>query len=410
VPNRRAVIQGILGLGVAAGTRVLLPGMAWGGERLRDAHADGSVGGSGLLEALPGKWPLIRRTRRPPNFETPLSYFKDWLTPNRAFYVRYHGAVIPEIDGQEWRLRIGGPSVQRPVEFTREDLRRDFEWVEVVAVNQCSGNRRGLFEPRVPGVQWGYGAMGNARWRGVRLGDLLRRAGLGKNAVEVVFQGADSPVLPGTPDFVKSLPLPKALHEDTLVALEMNGQPLPHWHGAPARLVVPGWTATYWMKHLTAIEVVAQPCDSFWMQTAYRIPKGAFPAGERFDSQDTGVTSPITEILINSVITNLEDGAHFSFGQPIEVTGIAWDGGHGIREVAVSLDEGRSWRPAELEPDRGRYAFRPWVYRFTPGTKGGHSLWAKARSRSGETQGLTLIANPAGYHHNRVQRLGIVVG
>ncbi len=189
----------------------------------------------------------------------------------------------------------------------------------------------------------------------------------------------------------------------------MNGEPLPHWHGAPARLVVPGWTATYWMKHLTAIEVVAQPCDSFWMQTAYRIPKGAFPAGERFDSQDTGVTSPITEILINSVITNLEDGAHFSFGQPIEVKGIAWDGGHGIREVAVSLDEGRSWRPAELEPDRGCYAFRPWVYRFTPGTKGGHSLWAKATSRSGETQGLTLIANPAGYHHNRVQRIGIVV-
>ncbi len=409
MPDRRAVLQGILGLGAAAGTRVLLPGVALGGWGSAGARAEGAQAGSGVLESLPGKWPLIRRSRRPPNFETPLSYFNEWLTPNRAFYVRYHGAQIPRIDSRAWRLRIAGASVQRPVVLSEEQLRRDFEWVEVVAVNQCSGNRRGLFEPRVPGIQWGYGGMGNARWKGVRLADLLRRAGLAKNAVEVVLQGADAPALPATPDFVKSLPLPKALHEDTLVALEMNGEPLPHWHGAPARLVVPGWTATYWMKHLTAIEVQPHPCDSFWMQTAYRIPRGAFPGGARFDSQLTETTSPITDILINSVITNMTEGAEFAFGRQIEVKGIAWDGGHGIRKVEVSLDEGRTWRPAELDADRGRYAFRPWNYRFTPEAKGSLSIRARATSQNGDSQGQTLIPNPAGYHHNRVQRLGFKV-
>ncbi len=401
MPDRRAFLAGILGLGVAAGTRVLVPSLAGAGMR----EAEGAT----VLESLPGKWPLIRRTRRPPNFETPLSYFNEWLTPNRAFYVRYHGALIPAIEGPAWRLRIGGPSVRKPLELSQEALRRDFEWVEVVAVNQCSGNRRGLFEPRVPGIQWGYGAMGNARWQGVRLAEILRRAGLAKNAVEVVFHGADSPVLPATPDFIKSLPLPKALHEDTLVALEMNGEPLPHWHGAPARLCVPGWTATYWMKHLAAIEVVPHPCDSFWMQTAYRIPVAAFPGRERFDSQTTGSTSPITDIAINSVITNMTDGADFAFGRQIEVKGIAWDGGHGIRRVEVSLDEGRTWHAADLEADRGRYAFRPWVYRFTPAARGGHSIRVKATSQNGDTQGPMLIPNPAGYHHNAVQSLGIVV-
>ena len=209
--------------------------------------------GAAALEALPGKVPLIKLTYRPPNYETPLHYFNELFTPNEAFFVRYHLSDIPEVDPNTWRLAVGGASASKPFELTLDALRRDFTPVEIAAVCQCSGNRRGLFEPHVAGVEWGYGAMGNARWKGVRLKDILDRAGLAKETVEISFEGADGPPLDKTPDFVKSIPVWKALDPDTLVAYEMNGQPLPHFNGAPARVIVPGWTATYWMKHVTRI-------------------------------------------------------------------------------------------------------------------------------------------------------------
>ena len=201
--------------------------------------------GEDTLAGLPGKKRLIKRTFRPPNFETPLADLRAELTANDAFFVRYHVAVIPRVDPRSWRLSIAGQSAAKPLHLSLDDLRRGFERVTIAAINQCSGNRRGLFVPRAAGIQWGYGAMGNALWTGVRLGDVLNRAGVDRDALEVVFEGADRAVLPATPDFVKSLPIERALDETTLIAFEMNGQPLPHWHGALARLVVPGWTALY---------------------------------------------------------------------------------------------------------------------------------------------------------------------
>jgi len=230
-----------------------------------------------VLDALPGKQPLIKLAYRPPNYETPVSYFSSPITANDAFFVRYHLADIPEqIDVPSWRLRVGGDAAANPFELTMVELQSGFEQVEITAVCQCSGNRRGLSDPHVPGVQWGLGAMGNAVWRGVRLKDVLAKAGLRKETVEVVLNGADGPVIDKTPDFVKSIPIWKALDENTIVAFRMNGQPLPHFNGFPARLVVPGWTATYWMKHLVSIEAAAKPFDGFWMKSAYRIPNGKF--------------------------------------------------------------------------------------------------------------------------------------
>ena len=232
------------------------------------------------------------------------------------------------------------------MQFTLDELRNGFEQVEVAAVNQCSGNRRGLFQPHVPGVQWGYGAMGNATWRGVRLRDILNKIGVKKEAVEVVCDGADSGVIDRTPDFIKSLPVWKAMDENTLIAFEMNGAPLPHWNGFPARIVVTGWTGTYWVKHLTTIEVLSKPYDGFWMTTAYRIPVGKFPMVDRFISQETSANTPITEMVVNSLITDIEEGQEFRLGQTLEVKGIAWDGGYGIQLVQVSTDEGggrRTW-------------------------------------------------------------------
>ncbi len=342
----------------------------------------------------------MRRTFRPPNFETPVELFREAFTPNDAFYVRWHSAV-PEVARADWRLRIGGPAVQKPREYTYDEIVRKFKRAEVAAVNQCSGNRRGLFSPHVPGVQWGFGAMGNAVWAGVRLKDVLEDAGLAASALEVVANGSDAAMLTG-PDFVKSLPMWKALDPDTLLAFEMNGEPLPALNGGPARIVAPGWTATYWIKAVADLTVSDKPFDGFWMKTAYRVPKGMF--GESgFQSQDTEQNSPITSIKVNSLIVTPALGATLPAGRRTEVMGIAWDGGSGIRKVEVSLDGGASWREAKLGRDLGRYSWRQWRYDFKP-QAGAVTVLARAVARDGATQTEKLVHNPAGYHHNVVQR------
>jgi DMSO/TMAO reductase YedYZ molybdopterin-dependent catalytic subunit len=357
---------------------------------------------SGVLNALPGKRELIKRSFRPPNYETPVAWFRDEFTPNGAFYVRWHGGV-PDVKLADWRLRIGGPGVRRPREFTHEEIRRRFKPAEVAAVNQCSGNRRGLFSPHVPGVQWGFGGMGNARWSGIRLKDVLEDAGVAAGALEVVANGAEAPMLEATPDFVKCLPMWKALDPDTLIAFEMNGEPMPVWNGFPARLVVPGWTATYWLKALTDLTVVDKPFDGFWMKTAYRVPKGMFgPSG--FDSQDTEQNSPITAIRINSLIVAPVPGTVLAAGRRVEFRGIAWDGGSGIARVEVSSDGGASWTDARLGRDLGRYSWRQWSWNFEPKAAGSQSILVRAFARDGSTQSDKLVHNPAGYHHNVVQR------
>jgi DMSO/TMAO reductase YedYZ molybdopterin-dependent catalytic subunit len=377
------------------------------GESARAAAAEAG-NASELLGTLTGKKPLIRRAWRPPNYETPLADLVPAFTPNDAFFVRYHLAVIPEIDADTWRLKVGGAAAQRPLTLTLRDLRHDYRRVTLAAVNQCSGNRRGLFVPRVPGVQWRNGAMGNAEWSGVRLRDVLNKAGVAAGAVEVVFSGADAPVLPATPAFVKSLPIERALDENTLIAFEMNGRALPHWNGAPARLVVPGWTGTYWVKHLTGIRVETTPFDGFWMKSAYRIPTGAFP-GVRFKTQETAETTPITEMLVNSLITSHMTGARLKRGAHVELAGKAWDGGSGIAAVEVSTDGRQSWREAALGRDLGGFAWREFRYRLDTSKAGPLEVAVRARSRGGATQPDKLTFNPSGYHDNIVQALTLEV-
>jgi DMSO/TMAO reductase YedYZ molybdopterin-dependent catalytic subunit len=359
-----------------------------------------------IFDALPGKKPLIKLSYRPPNYETPVEYFRSVITPNDAFFVRYHLTDIPEVDAANWKLKVGGEGANGATEIGLEDLRR-FPAFEVVAVCQCSGNRRGLFQPHVPGVEWGYGAMGCARWKGARLRDVLDRVGVKKEAIEIVFDGADGPVVEKTPDFVKSLPVSKALEETTLLAYEMNGAPLPHWNGFPVRLMVPGWTGTYWVKHLTSIEVATRPFDGFWMKSAYRIPVGKFPVVSRFISQETAANTPITEMVVNSLITAPADGASVRAGAAVNISGIAWDGGYGIQAVEVSTDAGKTWVGATLGEDVGRFAFRSFSHAFSPKKPGKHVLMARATNKVGQTQTSELILNPAGYHHNLVESVTI---
>jgi DMSO/TMAO reductase YedYZ molybdopterin-dependent catalytic subunit len=357
-----------------------------------------------VLDTLPGKRPLIKLTYRPPNYESPLAYLRTPITPNDEFFVRYHLTDIPQVGIDDWKLSLGGPGANGDSEIGFAELKR-FPAVEVVAVCQCAGNRRGLVEPHVAGVQWGYGAIGCARWKGARLKDVLDLVGLNKDAAEIVVDGADGAVLDKTPDFVKSLPVSKAIEETTLVAYEMNGEPLPHWNGFPARIVAPGWSGTYWVKHVTKIAAVTRPFDGVWMKTAYRIPVGKFPLVERFISQETAVNTPITEILVNSLITSPSDGTHVKAGSKTAISGIAWDGGYGIRSVEISADDGKTWAVASLGEDLGKFAFRPWSYDFTPKTRGKLSVSASATNKLGQTQTHELIQNPGGYHHNVVQTL-----
>lgn len=407
--SRRDFLRTTAGTLVAASTGTLVSRLGMAAVPGQPAELPEGTIQSAILEALPGKFPLIKKSYRPPNFETPVEYFRDAITPNKAFFVRYHLANIPEVDAAQWRLKVGGEAAATPVELTLDELKRNFEAVELVAICQCSGNRRGLFQPHVPGVEWGFGAMGNARWKGARLKDLLAKAGLKTDALEIVVDGADGPVLDKTPDFVKSIPVAKALDENTLIAYEMNGEPIPHWNGYPARLIVPGWTGTYWMKHVTSISAMFQPYAGFWMKSAYRIPKGKFPLVDRFISQEAAANTPITEMVVNSLITSIQAGQTVRRGQTLDIAGIAWDGGYGLNLVEVSVDSGRTWRTAELGRDFGRFSFRQWSLKVRPQRQGTITVLAKATNRIGATQTYELIQNPAGYHHNVVQRIDVRV-
>lgn len=403
--NRRSFLKDTTSGLAAVGAGLLAP------KLLRAAELSSGTIASARMETLPGKKPLIKRNYRPVNYETPVEYFDQVITPNDRFFVRWHLTNVPEIVTADWKLKIGGESAEHPFELTMAQLKNDFEPVEIVAVCQCSGNRRGLSEPHVAGVEWGYGAMGNARWKGVRLKDVLAKAGIKSDAVEITFDGAEGPAYDKTPDFNKSVPLWKAMDENTLIAYEMNGEPLPHLNGGPARIVVPGWTATYWMKKVVAINAVSKPLQTFWMNPAYRVPKGMFPTGQRFTSQEKEdvPSTPITEIVVNSLITNVKDGQQFRAGTPIVVKGIAWDAGYGINLVEVSTDEGKSWQEATLDQDHGRFSFRAWQFSFSPNKSGKYVVMAKASNRQGGTQVFNLLFNPAGYHNNVVQRIAIQV-
>ena len=383
-------------------------GFVAAGARADQNAPGGPPGGDELLAVLPGKKPLIQRAFRPPNFETPLADLAPLYTANDVFFVRYHLPVIPRVDVASWRLKIGGPSARRPLALSLRELKAGFPQASLAAVNQCSGNRRGLFSPRVPGVQWGNGAMGNALWGGVRLRDVLHKAGIAPDALEVVFNGADAPQLPQTPDFVKSLPIDRAIDESTLIAFEMNGQPLPHWNGAPARLIVPGWTGTYWVKHLTDILVQPSAFDGFWMKAAYRIPTGAFPT-VRFASQETPENTPITEMLVNSLITSPAPAAQLRRGEPAQLAGKAWDNGAGIVAVEVSFDGRQSWHEATLGKDLGRFAWREFHLPIDTSGSGPLEIAVRARSRNGATQPEKLTVNPSGYHDNIVQTVRLEV-
>ena len=361
------------------------------------------------LVRYPQKTDLILLTSRPPQLETPMKWFERAITPNEAFFVRYHVFPIPtQVDLTTWRLRVGG-HVDRPLELSMDELKTKFPAVAVTAVNQCSGNSRGRFAPRVLGGQWGDGAMGNAEWVGCRLKDVLAAAGVRQGAVEVTFDGLDKPAFPSVPDLVKSLALARVLNDpNVIVAYQMNGAALPMLNGFPARLVVPGWYATYWVKNLSDITVVDKPFEQFWMKPAYRIPDN--PCGCVEPGTAPKATVPIHRMNVRSFLVSPAPDARLAAGRPVTLNGIAFDGGYGIREVEISDDGGSTWRRVSLGRDLGPYAFREWSAAWTPPRAGTARVMVRAFNRIGESQGTEPLWNPSGYLRNVIESVEYQVG
>jgi sulfite dehydrogenase (cytochrome) subunit A len=362
--------------------------------------------GERTLVKFPQKRPLIVLTMRPPQLETPFSVFNEGiLTPNDAFFVRYHLSQVPtSIDLNNFALEIKG-SVNSPLKLSLTDLKNHFEPIEIVAVNQCSGNSRGFFKPRVAGGQMGNGAMGNARWRGVRLKDLLSKAGVAAGAKQVAFNGLDSPVVEKIPDFIKSIEIDHALDADTLLAYQMNGEDLPMLNGFPLRLVLPGHFGTYWVKHLNEITVLDEQFKGYWMDPAYRIPDTAGACVEPGTTPKH--TKPIMRFNVRSFITSLAERDKVERDRELTIRGIAFDGGSGISEVLFSEDGGKQWRQARLGENLGKYSFREWTIPFTARKAGSYDLQVKAINRIGESQPAEALWNPAGYMRNVVETIRV---
>ncbi|MGH6785244.1 MAG: molybdopterin-dependent oxidoreductase [Novosphingobium sp.] len=399
--RRRLLAAGVGGAGLAS-----LPLWAKG---LVDLALPGKPSQRSLTTAFPQKGEMILQRARPPLLETPMAVFDEGvLTPNDRFFVRWHWASIPEtVDVATFRLSVRG-HVERPLSLTLDQLLHDFERIEYVAVNQCSGNSRGLFEPGVPGAEWGHGAMGNARWTGVRLRDVLDRAGVKAGAVDVRLGGLDEALLPDAPRFLKSLAVDHARGEETMIAFAMNGEQLPLLNGFPLRLVVPGWYSTYWVKMLSDIEVLSAKDDQFWMAKAYLAPTAPF--GDVAPGTHDFAKAPIAAMTPRSLITSHAGGASVPGGAPLAVRGIALGGDSGVAKVELSSDEGKSWSAAKLGRDEGKYSFRRFEGAVAMPAAGEVRLACRCTNAAGVAQPLAMNWNPNGYMRAGVETVTLKAG
>jgi DMSO/TMAO reductase YedYZ molybdopterin-dependent catalytic subunit len=350
-----------------------------------------------------GKEKLIARSVRPPDYETPVALLDSFITPVEHFYVRSHLPVPPAPDAASWRLAVEG-EVTTPLILTMDELRR-MPSTTVTMTLECAGNGRAFFDPPVAGIQWTKGAVGTARWTGVRMADLLKRAGVRDTGRYVLMNGADRPL--GTmPDFIRQVPIAKALDPDTLVAYEMNGQPIRLVHGFPLRAIVPGWEGAYAVKWLTSLRVVDREFDGFWVATAYRYPVKRVAPGAAVDPKEM---APLTGLVVKSLITRPLDGATMAPGR-VDVSGFAWAGEHDIARVDISLDHGVTWAAARLTGEQARYAWRRFEFAFDATRPESCLIMARATDVRGQSQPAVPNWNPSGYLWNVPDQVRIEVG
>ncbi len=341
------------------------------------------------------------RSSSPEDLEMPLDGFKDWITPVDRFFVRCHALTPPRAELAEWKLKLDGV-VNQPLTLTMDDLKK-LPRVEFASVLECAGNGRSFYQPRMAGTQWAFGSVGNARWAGVRFRDVLAKIGLKDSAQHILMDGADTP-MGKMPDFQRTIPVKKALDPDTLLAFEMNGQPLTVEHGFPLRLIAPGWAGDSWVKWLQHIEVLDHEFDGFWMKTAYRHPSHPVAPGAVVDPSEM---IPVTDLNVKSVIATPDIGGWTKPGR-VRISGTAWSNGSPVTRVDVSIDGGTTWKPAKLGKEQSRYAWRLWDLDWKA-AEGKHMLLARATNAAGQTQPLNEEWNPSGYLWNVAQPMEINV-
>lgn len=370
-------------------------------QRTVDLGLPGGPSERPTSSAFPQKGEMIVQRMRPALLETPFEVFDQGvLTPNDRFFVRWHWGDIPtSIDPAAFRLKVHG-AVAKPLSLGLDEIMK-LPRIDYAAVNQCSGNSRGLFEPRVAGAQWRHGAMGNAKWTGVRLKDVLDLAGVRSGAVAVRCGGLDQPIVPDGPDYLKSIGVDHARDGEVMIAFLQNGEPLPLLNGFPLRLVVPGWFSTYWVKMLSDIEILDRADDNYWMAKAYRVPDTPFghvqPGAHGF------ATKPISTMPPRSWITSHADGAKVAAGRPLTVRGIAMGGDTGVAKVELSIDGGATWREARLGADEGKYSFRRFDLEVPPSAAGPLVILSRCTNALGAVQPMTANWNHSGYLRNIVE-------
>jgi DMSO/TMAO reductase YedYZ molybdopterin-dependent catalytic subunit len=348
---------------------------------------------------------------RPFNAETPPHLLDDEFTPNHRHFVRDNG--IPPQPTPEylsgWRLTIDG-EVRRKLVLSIEALER-YPQVERAVVLECAGNGRATFKPQVRGNQWTIGAVGCAVYRGVRLRDVLNDAGLEPSATYTAYYGADGHLSgdPGKVPISRGTPIGKALDEHTLIAFEMNGAPLPIAHGAPARLICPGWPASASGKWVRRIWIRDREHDGPGMTgMSYRMPERPVFPGSWVDERDMRI---IERMPVKSVITSPRNGVQMKPGRIFEVRGHAWSGERGIQAVHVSTDFGATWMGCSLKRPRNRHAWQRWSKQLAFPQSGYYELWARATDSDGQMQPMVVPGwNPEGYLNNAMHRVGVIVG
>ena len=327
-------------------------------------------------------------SEQPLNAETPVSNLQTWITSNAVFFKRNQEIIMASpVSLETWRLSVQG-LVKKKIEISFSEI-LSMPKVEVANTMECSGNGRSLLGEKASGNPWTIGGVGNAVWGGVRLGEVLERAGVTPEARHVGFEGLDNPLVKGAKKFIRSIPLEKAM-DSTILAYEMNGEPLPLEHGYPLRALVLGWTGANCVKWLSKISLLDQPVAGFFMDKVYRV----FQKGE---ASETGKV--VTSIPLKSIITSPETGAKLPRGS-VAVRGAAYAGEADISCVEVSMDDGATWYTAEFVGPHERYAWRRWEYTWKVSEPKEYRIMARATDGRGQVQPITASWNVLGYGNN----------
>ena len=405
-PSRRAMLLGTgAALFASAGIPIPFLDKLPPGMRL---VANAQEGEGAMPE---GKSGLTVLGDRPINMETPPHLLDDEVTPGKYFFVRNNG-LPPDVEGvtdESWKFKVDG-EVERPLELSIADLKRDFEAVTLRLVVECAGNGRKFYRPGAGGNQWTFGAVACADWTGVRVRDILERAGVKNSAVYTGHYGADTH-LSGDPSkdaISRGVPIAKALDPHSIIAWAMNGEPIPYLNGYPLRLMMPGYPGSCSQKWLTRIWVRDQVHDGQKMLGhSYRLPAYTVSPGTPVPDEDMRI---IEGMPIKSLITYPQTGYRTKLGEPVAVRGHAWCGEADVARVDVSLDFGATWTQADLADAPNRFAWQRFTATVTPPEQGYYEIWARATDTNGKAQPATTPGwNPHGYNNNMQHRIAVFV-